>query len=210
MQHDSRQPTVMVQHSSAIDVTMLAVAAALGWLFATASQNARRETPVGAARKPRPAPPPRPAAPVAFATSHAAGQLPGKWKNGARWASSENVMMGAAISDAVTGATAQDIRDLQMQTQQAAQDAHAAAFIQFNQTQDIRYSRQADAINQKDDEFNAALKQKVISLVGGDISQLNAKSGELKQTALEIPNAANAIGKIDSFLGVFDQLIGLL
>jgi hypothetical protein len=46
-----------------------------------------------------------------------------------------------------------------------------------------------------------------LSLIGSDISRLNTKSDELKQVAEEIPNAGNALGQVDSFLGVFDQLI---
>ena len=138
MQHDPRRSTVIVHHSTAIDMGLLAAGVVIGWFLGLASQVARRETQAGTTL---PVPTSAPAKPPPL------GERLVKWKNGAPWAGALNLVADTS-NEISTGATLQDIRDLQTKTQATAQDAHAAAFIKFNQTQDVRYSKQADAINQ--------------------------------------------------------------
>ncbi len=195
---ETQPPTVVMQHSSMLEVTLVAAGAAIGWFLAMAAQTARRQASAAALPPP---PPPRAAA---------ASGSPGTWKNGAMWSNLVSFNIANRLDDLTAGATLDDIKAIQTQTLESAQDAHAFASDQFTATQDPRYSYQAIAINDKQVQFDTTLNAMALSLVGGDISSLKNSGDRLMSVGAELPNATNKITAIDGYLNVFSQLISLI
>lgn len=211
MAYEYPSAPIAVRSSSALDIGLFLAGAAFGLFLASTRSSRHMLAPPVSTTPASPPAPPGPPFPLARPSGQAGVIAPKitEWMHGAPWLSKLN-LVADQMSAVVAGATLEDLRALQTKTQEASQEAYAQAFLQFSATQDQRYSRQAEAISQRDIDFNSRLAARATALIGSDISSLNNKADELNQAAQEIPGAANKIGQIDKFLNVFNQLISMV
>ena len=174
-------------HTGASELALLGVGVAVGWFLANAL---KRQQGVTAKSTP----------------------VLGKWQNGVLWSSltAARIDTTAFNQDVSIGATLEEVLAAQSAVDTSAKEAYGDAIAIARATNDFELGHQANLINDTANAFDNYFAAKAMSMVGTDISALKGLSNQLTIEGKKIPTATKTLTQVNTYLGVFNQLIALV
>jgi len=189
MERELRARFVPAGNSALVEFSILGAGFILGWFLANSRRPAVHELP-----NVKPSP------------------LGGEWKNGALWSNLTSFNISAALKapDLDNAARLEEIDAIKTEVDDASSQAYADTVDRATATNNHDLGAKAPIINSTANAFDAYFARKAVNLVAADIARLKALADDLNAEAKKIPNATDAMGQVNSFLGVFNKLIGLV
>lgn len=186
----SHPSSVRVYQPGLLHMVMVGAGMTLGWLMASGRRTARQMPIAGV-----------PAAPVT-----------GTWEHGALWSTVSATKSGALISlvDVDAGATLEEMYAAQTAVDVSAKQAYGETYAKAMARNNQDLYQRARQINEKANAFDNYFDLTARSLAGPDIATLKGLSGQLTAEGKKIPQATATLTQVDAYLGVFNQLIGLI
>jgi hypothetical protein len=185
-----RDDRLVAYHSAASEFALLGAGIVLGWLLANW-------------RKPRTEP-----TPLASKSNAVAGE----WRNGVLWSRLAATQISAAHVnlDVTSGATLEEVLAAHSAVDASAKEAYGDTFAKARATNDFELGHQATLINDTANAFDNYFAAKATGMVGTDISVLKGLSAQLTAEGKKIPEVTKSLTQVNTYLGVFNQLVSLV